>query len=111
MFTDLDGTFAAQPFCKGCTVLTNQLVRDPRAHPECYQDRRYGWGVCKPDIHFISATFDGEKQIARFGMRRNASKGMYLDQENPDMDFYRHKVELGKPRFDHGPVIFSAIQC
>jgi hypothetical protein len=59
IFVDLDGTFADQPFCTQCTVLSNALVWDARALPECYPDFRYGW-VCKPDVHF-TAVYHGSR--------------------------------------------------
>ena len=52
-FVDLDGTFADQPFCAGCTVLRNNLIRDKRAFPDCYLDSRYGGSVCKPTYKFV----------------------------------------------------------
>lgn len=74
LFTDLDGTFGDQPFCKGCSVLFNRLVTDAKAMPECYPDARYGqevsikhpitleWimvpsgFVCKPELNFASVS-------------------------------------------------------
>ena len=44
LFTDVDGTFTENS--AGCAVLHNNLVSDPRAFPECYQDERYGGTVC-----------------------------------------------------------------
>jgi len=57
LFTDLDGSFADQPFCAGCHVLQNGLVSNPLAFPDCYQDARYGGTVCKPNYHIVEAGF------------------------------------------------------
>ena len=42
LFTDLDGTFAQQPFCAGCHVTSNPLIANRQAFPDCYDDERYG---------------------------------------------------------------------
>lgn len=57
LFTDLDGTFADQPFCAGCHVLQNNLISNSKSFPDCYQDVRYGGTVCKPNYHFVEAGF------------------------------------------------------
>ena len=44
LFTDLDGTFTEN--APGCTVMHDNLLADPRAFPECYQDERYSGTVC-----------------------------------------------------------------
>ena len=94
LLTDLDGTFADQPFCKGCSVLANAIVWDPRSIPECYPDARYGWGVCKPDVHF--APFFHDEHIdfrghLRHFLRRNASRGAFMDPKGPDMAYLADK--------------------
>jgi hypothetical protein len=57
LFYDIDGTFADQPFCAGCSVLKNNLVSDPDAFPDCYQDARYDGTVCKPTYKIVQAGF------------------------------------------------------
>ena len=36
LYTDLDGTFADQPFCKGCSVVLNKFMMDSRSIPEWF---------------------------------------------------------------------------
>ena len=65
LYTDLDGTFADQPFCAGCHVVQNGLVSNPTAFPDCYQDWRYGGTVCKPTYRFVEFGFiPGAREIA-----------------------------------------------
>ena len=57
LLTDVDGTFAEQPFCAGCHVLKSNLLATHDAFPDCYQDKRYDGSVCKPSYSFVVAGF------------------------------------------------------
>ena len=57
LLTDMDGTFAEQPFCAGCHVLRTPLTMDQHAFPDCYHDLRYNGSVCKPSYSVIQAGF------------------------------------------------------
>ena len=57
LLTDLDGSFAEQPFCAGCHVLRSSLVGSRDAFPDCYYDARYEGSVCKPNLHFVVVGF------------------------------------------------------
>ena len=57
LLTDVDGTFAEQPFCAGCHVLKSNLLATHDAFPDCYQDKRYDGSVCKPQYRFVVAGF------------------------------------------------------
>ena len=57
LVTDVDGTFADQPFCAGCHVLLSRLVGTKDIFPDCYYDARYSGHVCKPDYHFVVVGF------------------------------------------------------
>ena len=103
LFRDLDGTFTGRDFCAQprpraqCTVLKNAIVTDARATPECFSDVRYGWGVCKGDVQFVAVdnavAHDGSMPEWPCGMayqmRRNATRGIYMDQDAPDMAHLR----------------------
>ena len=57
LVTDVDGTFAEQPFCAGCHVVRSGLVASTSAFPDCYYDARYDASVCKPNYHFVTLGF------------------------------------------------------
>ena len=61
LVTDLDGTFADQPFCAGCHVLFSWLVGGGGdVFPDCYTDERYSGSVCKPNYHFVALGFSAK---------------------------------------------------
>ena len=109
LFKDEDGTFADQPFCVGCSVLNNGLVRDTRAFPECYHDWRYHGPVCKPPLEFVSAAFDIPFDrlefvplYARYHMRRDTAD-FYVNED--DADYMR---DLWRPRDSYNLVHMDA---
>lgn len=61
LITDLDGTFAEQPFCAGCHVLSSPLLTATDAFPDCYYDARYDGSVCKPSYNVVLVGFDAAK--------------------------------------------------
>ena len=78
LVTDVDGTFADQPFCAGCHVLLSGLV-DKDGFPDCYKDERYSASVCKPDYHFVAVGFSAKPPC---GACRNPAVGSaYRDEE------------------------------
>ena len=95
LFTDVDGTFADQPFCSGCHVLKNNLVASQHSFPDCYQDARYDGHICKPNLHIIQAGFlpaDPLMLIALGGTMRISHRdqqGMYVRED--DVAFMRNK--------------------
>ena len=60
LLTDVDGTFADQPFCKGCHVVRSALLANSDAFPDCYPDARYGGSVCKPNYRFVVVAFNAK---------------------------------------------------
>ena len=52
VFHDLDGTFTQHS--AGCKVLYDDVIADPRAFPECWQDARYGGTVCNSSLRFVT---------------------------------------------------------
>ena len=58
--TDVDGTFADQPFCAGCHVLFSSLIGGNDVFPDCYTDGRYSGSVCKPNYHFVAVGFSAK---------------------------------------------------
>jgi hypothetical protein len=62
--TDIDGTFADQPFCAGCHVLQNWLVGTKDIFPDCYHDARYDGSVCKPNYHFVAVGWKAQPPCA-----------------------------------------------
>ena len=74
---DLDGSFADQPFCAGCSLLRNNFVVNPRAFPDCYMDERYGGAVCKPNYHVVHAAFEPADPMMLFP----SVKVSYRDEE------------------------------
>ena len=109
LFEDVDGTFVDQPFCAGCSVLNNGLVRDTRAFPECYHDWRYHGPICKPPLEFVSVAFDvpfDRLEFAplyvRYHMRRDTAD-FYVNED--DADYMR---DLWRPRNSYNLVHMDA---
>ena len=61
LLTDLDGTFADQPFCAGCHVLHSPLLVSADSFPDCYYDARYTGAVCKPNYNVVLVGFTADK--------------------------------------------------
>lgn len=57
--TDVDGTFADEPFCSGsgCHIMRSGLLSHSSAFPDCFYDARYDASVCKPNYHFVALGF------------------------------------------------------
>ena len=76
VYTDLDGTFADQPFCgaprgqaHGCHVLSNGLVTNFKSFPNCYHDARYDGPVCKPDYNVVEFGFSPKDPLMLIKVR------------------------------------------
>jgi len=92
LFYDIDGTFADQPFCAGCSVLKNDLVSNSDAFPDCYQDARYDGTVCKPTYKIVQAGFlpqDPLMIIQTMRVSHRNQQGMYV--RSNDATFLRNK--------------------
>jgi len=63
---DLDGSFADQPFCTGCSLLRNNFVMNRHAFPDCYADVRYGGAVCKPSYRMVHVAFEPKDPMMLF---------------------------------------------
>ena len=61
LLTDLDGTFADQPFCAGCHILFSPLLISTDTFPDCYYDARYTGSVCKPNYNVVTMGFSADK--------------------------------------------------
>ena len=99
-FTDLDGTFTEQPFCKGdpaieghgCHLLNTPLVTNKHAFPDCFIDERYGGAVCKPNYKIIHAGLFESDPFMKFAPTRvtyRDEKGLWVRAD--DMAYLKHK--------------------
>ena len=74
ILTDLDGTFTDN--APGCTVVHNNLVSDPRAFPECYQDPRYSGTVCC-GLKFVTVGMSPSDAMLVLGPDKHSGKVSY----------------------------------
>ena len=74
ILTDLDGTFTDN--APGCTVVHNNLVADPRAFPECYQDPRYSGTVCC-GLKFVTVGMSPSDAMLVLGPDKHSGKVSY----------------------------------
>ena len=94
ILTDLDGTFTAN--APNCTVVHNNLLSDPRAFPECYQDPRYSGTVCC-GLKFVTVGMTPNDKMLKLGPDKHSGKisyrpgpsGIYI--EATDSAYLRNK--------------------
>ena len=94
LVTDVDGTFADEPFCAGCHVVRSGLMASTSAFPDCFHDARYDASVCKPNYHFVTLGFLTQPPCgpcsntpARLSYR--GEEGMFVAAS--DATFLKHK--------------------
>ena len=66
VIVDLDGSFANQPFCAGCSLLNNVFVRNHHAFPDCYRDARYDGVICKSNYRIVHVAFEPDDPMMLF---------------------------------------------